>query len=110
MPVHLTAKMVDQRYNVTQNEQEKIIQKFFSEGTDHALTRFPPKEKQRLVVLREITKPLKAEQTYNEKELNQALKTAYSDYVLIRRYLIEYGFLDRKPDGSAYWLKVNHEK
>jgi len=24
-----------------------------------------------------------------------------------RRYLIEYGFLERKPDGSQYWLKGN---
>ena len=29
----------------------------------------------------------------------------YEDYVHIRRYLIEYGFLDRKADGSAYWVK-----
>jgi hypothetical protein len=30
----------------------------------------------------------------------------YDDYVTVRRYLIEYGFLDRKDDGSQYWLKA----
>ncbi|MCA1057500.1 DUF2087 domain-containing protein [Rossellomorea aquimaris] len=102
VPVHQTATMVDERYNITQEEQDKILKKYFSEGI---LTKFPPKEKQRLVILREISKQLKENDHYDEKELNQLLKSMYDDYVLIRRYLIEYGFLDRKPDGSKYWVK-----
>lgn len=105
LPVHKTARMVDERYNITQEEQEKIISKYFPEGTNKRLTKFPPKEKQRLVILREITKQLKPDHMYTEQELNQILKAIYEDHVMIRRYLIEYGFLDRKPDGSKYWLK-----
>jgi hypothetical protein len=45
------------------------------------------------------------ERKYEEKEINQILGAVYHDHVLLRRYLIEYGFLDRKPDGSQYWLK-----
>jgi hypothetical protein len=105
LPVHKTARMVDERYNITQEEQEKILSKYFSEGTNKSLTKFPPKEKQRLVVLREITKQLEHDYLYTEKDLNQILKAIYEDHVMIRRYLIEYGFLDRKPDGSQYWLK-----
>ncbi|TCS93299.1 hypothetical protein EDD58_108127 [Hazenella coriacea] len=102
VPVHKTATMVDERYNMTEGEQEGIIKQYFSEGS---LTKFPPKEKQRLVILREISKALQADYHYDERELNQILKSYYEDYALIRRYLIEYGFLDRKPDGSMYWLK-----
>jgi hypothetical protein len=102
VPVHKTATMVDERYNITQDEQDHILNKYFSEGT---LTTFPPKEKQRLIILREISKQLNEDDFYDEKELNQLLKGIYTDYVLIRRYLIEYGFVDRKPDGSKYWLK-----
>ncbi|MCM3243213.1 MULTISPECIES: DUF2087 domain-containing protein [Cytobacillus] len=105
LPVHKTATMVDDRYNITQEEQEKILKKYFSEGTHKPLEKFPPREKQRLIVLREIAGRLKREYTYGEKELNQALKAIYEDYALVRRYLIDYGFLDRKPDGSEYWLK-----
>ncbi|WP_338788210.1 DUF2087 domain-containing protein [Metabacillus sp. FJAT-53654] len=105
LPVHKTARMVDERYNITQEEQEKIISKYFPEGTNKRLNKFPPKEKQRLVILREITKQLKPDHMYTEQELNQTLKVIYEDHVMIRRYLIEYGFLDRKPDGSKYWLK-----
>ncbi|RKD26066.1 transcriptional regulator [Ammoniphilus oxalaticus] len=105
LPVHPTATMVDDRYNVTQEEQENIIQKFFPNGPNNRLKQFPPREKQRLIVLREIAGQLKAEHLYNEHELNETLQHYYEDYALIRRYLIEYGFLDRKADGSAYWLK-----
>lgn len=102
VPVHKTATMVDDRYNITQEEQEQIIAKYFSEGR---LTKFPQKEKQRLVVLREISNHLQTDCESTEQELNQILKGFYGDYALIRRYLIDYGFLDRKQDGSRYWLK-----
>ena len=104
-PPHQTAKMIDERYNITEEEQEKIIRKFFMEEPNGCLKRFPPKEKQRLIVLKEIAKRIESERMYDETELNQMLKAIYDDYVMIRRYLIEYGFLDRKPDGSQYWLK-----
>ncbi|CAM3999727.1 DUF2087 domain-containing protein [Lederbergia lenta] len=102
---HKTARMVDDRYNITAEEQEEIIQKFFPEELNGSLRSFPPKEKQRLVILREVTKKLENERTYDEKELNHILKDIYEDYALIRRYLIEYGLIDRKVDGSRYWLK-----
>ncbi|MED1205535.1 DUF2087 domain-containing protein [Heyndrickxia acidicola] len=105
LPLPKTAKNVDERFNVTETEAEKIIQKFFPNGINGLLKAFPPKEKARWVVLREIVKRLDPKQKYNEKELNEVLKSAFDDYVLIRRYLIEYEFIDRKPDGSAYWVK-----
>jgi hypothetical protein len=69
------------------------------------LKTFPSREKQKLVILREIVKKFQGERSYNEKELNLILKGIYDDFVTLRRYLIEYGFLDRKADGSEYWLK-----
>lgn len=102
VPVPKTATMIDDRFNITEEEHVEIVKKYFIDGF---LTKFPPKEKQRLVVLREIYKKLKINHNYTEQELNETLKSYYDDYVLIRRYLIEYGFLDRKADGSQYWVK-----
>jgi hypothetical protein len=103
--VHKTARMVDDRYNVTLEENEEILKKYFPAGTEGPLTTFSVKEKHKLVILREIAKRFESERIYTEKEVNQILKAVYDDYVTLRRYLIEYGFLDRKPDGSQYWLK-----
>ncbi|MNW69193.1 hypothetical protein D3C74_481460 [compost metagenome] len=46
-----------------------------------------------------------AKKKYSEKEVNEILRTVDSDYATLRRYLIEYGFIDRKDDGSLYWVK-----
>ncbi len=105
VPPHNTATMVDDRYAVTEGEQQEIIHKFLPDGVNGRLKKFPPKEKQRLIVLRELTKLFNSNTTYTEKEINQILEKVHDDYVLIRRYLISYGFLERKPDGSQYWLK-----
>ncbi len=99
------AGMVNNRYSITQEESEKILKKYFPEGTDGPLKTFSMKEKSRLVVLKELTKRFESKRFYTEKEINTVLKTAYHDFVTLRRYLIEYGFMERKPDGSSYWLK-----
>lgn len=105
LEVHKTAKMVDDRYNVTQKENDEILKKYFPEGVSGRLEKFPPREKQKLVVLREIAKRFQDERIYHEKDVNEILQAVYDDHVTVRRYLIEYGFLDRKSDGSRYWLK-----
>ncbi len=110
LPPHKTARMIDDRYNITQEESERIIKKYFPEGTDSPLKTLDMKEKSKLVVLREIARRFEAKKFYNEKEVNEILKTACDDFATLRRYLIEYGFLERKSDGSQYWLIENsHE-
>jgi hypothetical protein len=103
---HQTATMIDNRYHVTEDEREGIVRKYFPQGSTGPLNSFPKKEKQRLFVIREIAQRLTSGRIYGEKEINEILEGIYHDYVLIRRYLIEYGFLDRKPDGSQYWVKT----
>ncbi|WP_375089721.1 DUF2087 domain-containing protein [Peribacillus sp. RS7] len=105
IPLHQKARMVDDRYNVTEDEKMAVLKKYFPKGSKDALKSFPPKEKQRLMILQEIMNRFENERKYEEKEINQILGAVYHDHVLLRRYLIEYGFLDRKPDGSQYWLK-----
>ncbi|MFC7687939.1 DUF2087 domain-containing protein [Ureibacillus sp. GCM10028918] len=105
VPPHKNATMVDDRYSVTTDEQAKILEKYFTNGLNGPIAKFPPKEKQRIVILRAIVDRFDASAIYTEKEMNAILKEVYEDFVLLRRYLIEYGFFDRKADGSAYWVK-----
>ncbi|HWR41153.1 MAG TPA: DUF2087 domain-containing protein [Patescibacteria group bacterium] len=103
--IHRTATMVDERYAVTEAERDKILQAYFKQGTNGPLERFPTKEKRKIVVLRQIMNRFQAQRDYTEKEVNAILKAAHDDYVTLRRYLIEYGFMDRVQDGSRYWVK-----
>lgn len=105
IPPHKTAKMVDDRYNITEEENLKVITKYFTQGPEGPLKTFDMKEKNKLVVLRQIANRFEYNHIYSEKQVNEILKTVYPDFATIRRYLIEYGFMDRKKDCSQYWLK-----
>ncbi|MFB9274534.1 DUF2087 domain-containing protein [Cohnella cellulosilytica] len=100
-----TARMVDERYHMTADEAKNVLEKYFPDGRDGRLTTFAIKEKHKIVVLTELARRFESGRAYAEKEINEILRTAYEDYAVLRRYLIEYGFMDREPDGSRYWLK-----
>lgn len=98
------ARMVDERYNVTEEERQAILAKVFPHGTQGPLKTFKLREKQKYVVLREIATRFEPGRVYTETEVNDLIGRDNPDYVTIRRYLVEYGFIDRKDDGSEYWL------
>ena len=105
LEIHESATMVDERYIVTDAEADKIINTFFISLTPPILKSFSSKEKNKLVILRTITKQFEPSMKYTEKQVNEILKAIYHDYATIRRYLIEYGFIGRTSDCSEYWLK-----
>jgi hypothetical protein len=100
-----SSKNIDDRFAITEQENEKILAACFTQGLDGPLDAFPLKEKKRVAILRHLVKYFETSKTYTEKEVNALLKPFYDDYVLLRRYLIEYGFMDRTQDGSSYWIK-----
>jgi len=104
-PVHNHATRLDDRYVITLQERERVLETAFERLSPLLLRHFPAREKKKVVVLAKIAEQFTLGQKYSEKEVNQALKPIYQDYALIRRCLIEYGFMDRTKDGSAYWLQ-----
>ncbi len=105
IPIHEGAKMVDDRYITTKEEQEKIITTVFSSLTPLKLKVFPAKEKKKIVILQRIVEQFERGKIYPEKQVNQILKDIYDDYPTLRRYLIEYGFMNRSKDCHDYWVK-----
>jgi Uncharacterized protein conserved in bacteria len=103
--IHGGATMVDERYEVTNSEQDQIIDTYFYSINPLKLKSFPSREKRKIVVLRKISTLFESNTKYTEKELNEILKSVYSDFATIRRYLIEYGFMERTIDCKEYFLK-----
>ncbi|WNS45510.1 DUF2087 domain-containing protein [Paenibacillus sp. MMS20-IR301] len=101
-----TAVMVDERFAITEEENAGIIQAYFKQGPDGALSEFPKKQKRKAAILRHLIQRFETGRKYSEQEINAVLKLAYPDYVTLRRYLIDYGLLDREDDGSSYWVKI----
>ncbi|MBF0847440.1 DUF2087 domain-containing protein [Streptococcus danieliae] len=65
----------------------------------------PKKEKNKIEILKIILEIISKKRIkFTEKELNEAIKEIYSDYALIRRYLIDYKMISRDNYGKEYVL------
>ena len=59
-----------------------------------------------LLVLKYLASKFSPGMTYTEKEVNALLNQyhTFNDPALLRREMVERRLLERKRDGSAYWL------
>ena len=85
---------------------EQIDQFFRPDGT---LISIPAKASKKIAVLELIASKLSPDTKYPEKELNAIIANFHEDTAAIRRYMIEYGILER-DGGSVYWVSVNFKE
>ena len=90
-------------------EMEEKYQKKINHFYDGSgkLLQYPSKRPMRIIALQKIALQFEANRTYTEKEVNNIIKNniSFTDIELIRREMIEHGFMGRLRDGSQYWLK-----
>ncbi len=68
---------------------------------DGSLTAMPTRLAKRLVVLDHVAQAFSIGQTWPESEVNELLRRFHPDVAMLRRYLVEEEFLERR-DGR-YW-------
>lgn len=68
---------------------------------DGSLTGMPTKIVKRLVVLDHVASSFPIGETWSETEVNARLRTFHPDVAMLRRYLVEEEFMERR-DGR-YW-------
>ncbi|MBE6759662.1 MAG: DUF2087 domain-containing protein [Ruminococcaceae bacterium] len=102
---HEGATMVDERYVITEAEQRAILENVFLSLEPLRLKVFSKKEKKKIVILRRIAEEFKTGERYTEQQVNDILREIWHDFATLRRYLIEYGYMERTRDGSAYWKR-----
>jgi hypothetical protein len=88
-------------FEYTETELE-TVKNYFETLDPPKLIVFPSKEKKKYLCLLVIRHIFDFDVIYHEKEITELLKPVYHDFVSIRRYLVDYGFLTRKSDGSEY--------
>lgn len=103
MIIHKGSSVLDEKFGITEKERKEVLTKYF-DGSG-MLINFPGKEKRKVIILTEIAARFNPGTEYSEKDINGILEKIYHDYVMIRRYLIDYGFMDRSADGSRYWMR-----
>lgn len=94
------------KFDITPEEEEKILNNVFSSLTPLKLKVISSKAKKKAVIFKKIAEQFEKGKKYTEMDVNAVLKQIYpEDHSTLRRGLIEMGYMDRKSDGSEYWLK-----
>ena len=88
-------------------EQNISIEPFLD--SDGKIKQFPQKQRTKRAILAYLAERFERNRIYTEKEINLICENAHTfgDYFLLRRELVDHGFLCRTPDGSQYWSVPN---
>ena len=86
---------------------EKVIfnidEKKFFEKCIHDKN-MPRNDALKQVILKRIMINFRENMIYSEQEVNLTIKKYFEDYTLIRRELINFGYMQRDPAKSEYWV------
>ncbi len=79
------------------------LERFLDE--EGKLKRFPSKQSVRALVYEYLAGKFECGRDYTEKEVNGILTSwhTFDDYFVLRRGLIDSGWMQRLPNGSKYW-------
>jgi hypothetical protein len=77
-----------------------VVLRAFLDGDGRLIT-VPAKRAKRLVVLDHLAQLFEPGERYPEPEVNRRLRAVHDDVAMLRRYLVDEGFLDRA--GGEYW-------
>ena len=89
---------------------EDFVERLCLIGADRGPRRFPRKSRDREIMMKSIVMGMESDRTYSEQEVNDLLRewnrevapAIQSDYVTLRRLLVDYGQLERTADGRMY--------
>ena len=78
--------------------RDAVLDAFVRDGR---LIAMPAKDSKRRVVLDSIAQAFEPGLRYREAEVNAVLRGFHDDFAMLRRYLVDYGLMDR--DHGVYW-------
>ncbi len=89
---------------------EEFVERLCRVAADRGPRRFPRGGRDRQILMKSIVMLLDTERWYTEGEINALLRdwsrevapAIDADHVTLRRLLVDYGHLERTPDGSTY--------
>lgn len=76
------------------------------------IIQLPAPNRTRIPVLAHLAEKFEEGRIYREKEINGIINEwhTFGDYFILRRLLVDYGFLARTPDGARYWVNKKEDK
>ncbi|MBC8385518.1 MAG: DUF2087 domain-containing protein [Candidatus Cloacimonetes bacterium] len=95
--------MIKDKYEIDEKARGKVLKAYFNKDSGRLQT-LPNKEKKKVIIFQKIAENFESARKYSEKEVNEIIKSFYDDYFIIRRSLIDYGFMNRTQDCREYWV------
>ena len=89
-------------------ENEKMLETIFDSLSPLKLKTFDFKKKReekRQLILKTVAQQFEKDRKYTHKEFDAILKEIYQDYATLRRFLVDYGYMERTGDCMEYWVK-----
>jgi hypothetical protein len=89
---------------------EEFVERVVKLGADRGPRGFPKRARDREILMKSFTLGLDEKRSYSEREVNAELKRWQCeiapaldvDHVTLRRWLVDYGHLERTRDGKQY--------
>jgi hypothetical protein len=89
---------------------DEFVERIVRLGADRGPRGFPRNRRDRSILMKSVTLGLDEKATYSEGQINEHLKrwrreiapAIETDHVTLRRWLVDYGYLERRRDGSEY--------
>lgn len=78
--------------------EQKLLDTFVVDGR---LMGIPAQYKRRVAIVKWLAAHFEAGVRYSEKEVNEIIQRVHHDSASLRRYMVDYGFMDR--DHGVYW-------
>lgn len=78
------------------------IEKFFEKCVKHK--NIPRNDFEKQAILITLIKDFQDNKKYSEQEVNEIIKKYFDDYALLRRELINFGYMQRNLDTGEYWI------
>lgn len=88
----------DEEYGAADASEAAVFRAFLRGGR---LVAMPAQRSKRLVVLEHFARVFEPGRYYTEREVSAILRAFHDDYAMLRRHLVDEGFLSR--DASTYW-------
>jgi hypothetical protein len=79
--------------------RERVLRAFLDD--EGRIVAMPAKHRKRLVILDHVSRIFTPGERYPELEVNVMLRAFSDDYAMLRRYLVDEGFMTR--DKGIYW-------
>jgi len=76
------------------------------------IKQIPVPNRTKIPVLEYLAGKFEAGRNYSEKEVNGIISQwhTFEDYFILRRLLVDYGLLDRTPNGAKYWMIIRENE